>query len=237
MFKVKNWEKFQHYKPKFASKGEPVKPVWIKFYFSLLDDFIFHSLPLEARAVLPLLWLMASENNGIIPDPDQIAFRLRLTVKELDVALKSLISKGFLESLDLFYNDSIREEKRERIEERRIESKKDFVFAETKTENKENSVKVKKSGRLKSYLDERTEAAVSQEWGEWSLGIGMGEMEINEQMHIFCDYWNAAAGQKGVKADWTATWRNWCRKALQQRKEKEIKNGLFQQRYTQPYKK
>lgn len=27
----------------------------------------------------------------------------------------------------------------------------------------------------------------------------------------FRDYWKAQPGQRGVKADWFATWRNWCR--------------------------
>lgn len=29
----------------------------------------------------------------------------------------------------------------------------------------------------------------------------------------FRDYWNSQPGQKGVKTDWHATWRNWCRNA------------------------
>jgi hypothetical protein len=29
----------------------------------------------------------------------------------------------------------------------------------------------------------------------------------------FRDYWIAQPGQKGVKLDWDATWRNWCRNA------------------------
>lgn len=31
----------------------------------------------------------------------------------------------------------------------------------------------------------------------------------------FRDYWAAQPGQKGVKADWQATWRNWVRKAAE----------------------
>ena len=33
-------------------------------------------------------------------------------------------------------------------------------------------------------------------------------LKVFEQFH---DYWVAAPGQKGVKADWFATWRNWVR--------------------------
>ena len=33
----------------------------------------------------------------------------------------------------------------------------------------------------------------------------------------FRDYWAAQPGLKGRKTDWQATWRNWCRKAAEQR--------------------
>ena len=33
------------------------------------------------------------------------------------------------------------------------------------------------------------------------------------QTELFVDYFRAAPGQKGVKLDWIATWRNWMRKA------------------------
>ena len=33
------------------------------------------------------------------------------------------------------------------------------------------------------------------------------------QTDLFVDYWRAAPGQKGVKADWVSTWRNWIRRA------------------------
>jgi hypothetical protein len=33
----------------------------------------------------------------------------------------------------------------------------------------------------------------------------------DEQLPAFRDYWLAQPGQKGVKADWDATFRNWLR--------------------------
>lgn len=30
----------------------------------------------------------------------------------------------------------------------------------------------------------------------------------------FSDYWKSASGANARKHDWDATWRNWCRKAL-----------------------
>ncbi|WP_210419316.1 DUF1376 domain-containing protein [Acetobacter vaccinii] len=32
------------------------------------------------------------------------------------------------------------------------------------------------------------------------------------QAERFCDYWRGVPGQRGCKADWAATWRNWCRR-------------------------
>ena len=34
----------------------------------------------------------------------------------------------------------------------------------------------------------------------------------------FADYWRAQPGAKGRKLDWQATWRNWCRKAREDRR-------------------
>lgn len=36
---------------------------------------------------------------------------------------------------------------------------------------------------------------------------GLNEIELEK----FRDYWRSVAGQKGVKRDWDATWRNWLR--------------------------
>jgi hypothetical protein len=38
-------------------------------------------------------------------------------------------------------------------------------------------------------------------------------LNIDAQTVRFVDYWRAQPGQKGVKADWAATWRNWMRRA------------------------
>jgi len=33
----------------------------------------------------------------------------------------------------------------------------------------------------------------------------------------FCDYWRAQPGQRGLKLDWPATWRNWMRREQEKR--------------------
>ena len=41
-----------------------------------------------------------------------------------------------------------------------------------------------------------------------SLGV-----DADKTSQEFCDYWLAKAGPAGIKADWPATWRNWCRRS------------------------
>jgi len=44
------------------------------------------------------------------------------------------------------------------------------------------------------------------------------ELDPREVFDGFRDYWVAQPGQKGVKTDWTATWRNWVRRQQATRK-------------------
>lgn len=37
-------------------------------------------------------------------------------------------------------------------------------------------------------------------------------MNAQQVFEIFHDYWVGVAGAKGTKADWFATWKNWCRR-------------------------
>lgn len=85
----KNWHSFQHYNKR--------NPPWIKLHRSLLDDYDFMQLPVASRALAPMLWLIASESkDGVISLPvPALAFRLRCSADDLQIALEPLISKGF----------------------------------------------------------------------------------------------------------------------------------------------
>lgn len=83
--RVKNWQQFQHYKDR--------NPPWIKLHRSVLNDRAFMSLSMAERGTLMMLWLLAAENDGVVPDDaEECAWRLR--VSEVDLA--ALTEKGFL---------------------------------------------------------------------------------------------------------------------------------------------
>jgi hypothetical protein len=46
-------------------------------------------------------------------------------------------------------------------------------------------------------------------------GLGLRNGKAAAELEKFRDYWAAQPGQKGVKTDWPATWRNWCRRAVE----------------------
>lgn len=48
---------------------------------------------------------------------------------------------------------------------------------------------------------------------DFQFAVDQGIQNTLEEAAKFRDYWSAQPGQKGVKLDWPATWRNWCRNA------------------------
>jgi biotin operon repressor len=85
----KNWASFQHYKDR--------NPPWIKLHKGLLNDRAYTRLPLASKALAPLLWLLASESKdgSFNADVEEIAFRLRMSEKEVSQGLSPLIKAGF----------------------------------------------------------------------------------------------------------------------------------------------
>lgn len=82
--RVKNWKKFQHFKDR--------KPPWIKLYRDLLDDPDWHELSGDEAKALVMIWLVASENDGKLPDNRKLAFRLRIDERQVETLLKYCMS-------------------------------------------------------------------------------------------------------------------------------------------------
>jgi hypothetical protein len=72
ILRVRNWDKFQ---PTMKDRNV----IWIKIYRQILEDYEWHNLSSDSKATLLELLLLASENNGQLPEVHKIAFRLRKT--------------------------------------------------------------------------------------------------------------------------------------------------------------
>lgn len=93
MIRIKDWSKYQSYKDR--------RPPWIRFHRTILDDYTFQSMSADGRALLPMLWLLACEDedptSGLIKaSEEEIVFRLRMTKKTLSAALMELQGVGFV---------------------------------------------------------------------------------------------------------------------------------------------
>jgi hypothetical protein len=107
--RIKNWTKFQHFKDR--------RPPWVKLYRDILDDLEWHELDPLAAKVLVMLWLIASENEGRIPDNKTLAFRLRLTevkTKEIVIKLSHWLEQDDINPISNGYQHDLPETETER---------------------------------------------------------------------------------------------------------------------------
>ena len=108
--KIKNWDKFQHFKHKSDMK-------WFKCYGrDLLNDPDFMKMDDVKQATLFKLWCLASESNGVLPNAYDIAFRLRKPIAFIEKILLELDTwfvKGEIiqEVYTNYITDKIREDK------------------------------------------------------------------------------------------------------------------------------
>jgi hypothetical protein len=91
LLRPKNWAVFQHYKDRL--------PPWIKLHRDLLIDRKFMCLPIASKALAPMLWLLASEEENAIFDAslEELQFRLHISKADYENGLKPLIDNGFFE--------------------------------------------------------------------------------------------------------------------------------------------
>ena len=74
---------------------------------------------------------------------------------------------------------------------------------DTRIEKEEDKSSSKKSGKR---LPDTFEPDML-----FALKSGLSREQAQAEFDKFRDYWNSQPGQRGVKLDWPATWRNWCR--------------------------
>ncbi len=187
LLQPKNWAVFQHYKDRC--------PPWIKLHRDLLNDRTFMRLPIASKALAPMLWLLASESKDGIFDGsiDELMFRLHITEKDYQQGIKPLIDNGFF----IVASVVLAEGKQVAIPETETERERE-TETETKKENKQ------RGSRLANDF------SFPIEWEQFCKEQ-RPELHPTRTFDQFKDYWVSQAGQKGVKLDWFATWRNWVR--------------------------
>jgi len=138
-----------------------------------------------------MLWLLSSESTDGVFDGslDELVFRLHISEKEFNDGVKPLIDNDFF----ILVSGVLAERKQDAIPE-----------TETETETETKKEKKTLGKRLAS------DSCLTKEWEEFCQQT-RPELHPTKTFEQFKDYWIAQAGQKGVKLDWFATWRNWVR--------------------------
>lgn len=62
---------------------------------------------------------------------------------------------------------------------------------------------------------------------EFAESQGLRNGRASAELGKFRDYWTAQPGQKGVKTDWSATWRNWVRRAVENPSKAGASDDIF----------
>ena len=88
--RIRNWHKFQHYKDR--------NPPWIKLHYDLLSSRDWVMLDDTSKLLAVVCMLLASRNDGFVPDDPEFIQRVAYLKKPAD--LKPLIKCGFLEVAD-----------------------------------------------------------------------------------------------------------------------------------------
>lgn len=164
-------------------------PPWIKLHRDLLINRDFITLPTASKALAPLLWLLASESKDGVFDAsfEELQFRLYLSKKDYDDGLKPLIDKGFFV-----------------IASGVLASCYQVAIPETETETEKRQSRVRGTRLDPNFL-------FPEDWATFCIKT-RPELSAVDVWEQFRDYWIAQPGQKGVKTDWEATWRNWVRR-------------------------
>jgi hypothetical protein len=200
MLRPKNWSEYQHYKDR--------NPPWIKLHRDLLNDRDFMCLPIASKAIAPLLWLLASEakNGEFNADVVELAFRLRMTTKEVNDGLKPLISKGFFVDASGVLADC-----------------KQLAIPETETEREgEGEVKAKKPKKV-----EKLETQVPDDFVANATAINLAKelnVSLSDEFPKFIDFHKAKGN---VYKDWDAALRTWIRNSINFRKPNVSNKPVF----------
>ena len=194
---------------------------WFRLYSEFAHDPKIQMLPeaMQRRYVM-LMCLRCSETLETLHETE-IAFQLRLSEAELIETKQLFVSKNFIDKQwnllnwdkRQFVSDSSTSRVRKHRDKKKQPSNDDetlqkrqsnAIDTDTDTDTDKNKEKNKRGSRLSQDF------CLPIEWRDFCVQERR-ELHPTQTFEKFKDYWIAQAGQKGVKLDWFATWRNWVR--------------------------
>ena len=115
--RCKNWEKYQHYKKR--NKNFAVEQRWFMMYGrELITERKYMSLKPEVRDFLVTgCWCIGSQDNGFLPSPEDIAFKMRMDIETVEEYLSMMLKLDWLEEHDIDEYQQIMDEVHLQVED------------------------------------------------------------------------------------------------------------------------
>jgi len=216
---------------------------WFRAYSETLNDPKVQTLPdASFKAWHNALYLAAQidSKDGNIGSLQEISFAFRVTQDAVSSAFHPLIDLGLIETDDETFHivswkkrqyksdtstNRVREFRKRGKRSRNVSETAPDTDTDTELEKgisndipKKNEQTVpKKQTPAGTRLPENWEPCV--ELVEWALNeTDLSGLQVRDQTARFKDYWFGKSGKDATKRDWDATWRNWIRRANDDRR-------------------
>ena len=167
----------------------------MKLYRDILDDLEWHELDPLAAKVLVMLWLIASEDDGRIPDTKTLAFRLRLTevkTKEIVSKLSHWLEQDDINAISIGYQVDLPERETE-------------TETETETKKEKNATKVACPPDVDQQIwDDWKQLRKAKKAPVTETVVNSARKEAAKANMAFSDFLSVwcARGSQGLQADW-----------------------------------
>ena len=194
---------------------------WFRLYSEFAHDPKIQMLSeaMQRRYVM-LMCLRCSEVLETLHETE-IAFQLRLSTEELDETKQLFISKNFIDKhwnlLNWDKRQFVSDSSTMRVAKHRNKKKQVSNADETLQKRPSNAIDTDTdTEQIQKKVNNKRGSRLAQDWflsksmGDWATQE-RPDLDARQVAEQFKDYWVAQAGQKGVKLDWDATWRNWVR--------------------------
>ena len=194
---------------------------WFRLYSEFAHDPKIQMLSeaMQRRYVM-LMCLRCSEVLETLHETE-IAFQLRLSTEELEQTKQLFISKNFIDKhwnlLNWDKRQFVSDSSTMRVAKHRNKKKQVSNADETLQKRQSNAIDTDTdTEQIQKKVNNKRGSRLAQDWflsksmGDWATQE-RPDLDARQVAEQFKDYWVAQAGQKGVKLDWDATWRNWVR--------------------------
>lgn len=239
---------------------------WFRFYDGVPHDPKILRLSDKLYRLWTYLLCFASANGGLVPELDDLALMLRVKAEKLASDLRALMEAGLFDEVDAStlrphnwngrqFKSDVSTERVKRFRERH--GNVSFAVSETPPDTEsETDTEQKKETSLRSGKKNGADAPPDANGHAKPRGTripegfepleedvaaakrdGLSDDEIKHEHSKFTDYWRAKAGKDATKVDWDATWRNWMRKAADDKRNRTQRQKSFLEKEGKPYQR